>query len=462
MLDDLIELLEEYWYVAVGAVAVVGIICASSFGLIDLGFGDSDSITVEIISDEGITDPSGDGKYSPGDNVELSIKVYIGWFFEGWYDSQGNLLSNSGDYSFRPTESCKIYAKTERGYGVNLYRTVGIEEMTGRATYELDEDAVVSAKAGAGYVFDGWYDLDGNKISSSGTLTLSEHQDCVLIAKTTVDNPYLGEKAFHIKDRAQFTDDGTFMVIVNERTRDFVASSSGNLGWYVDLAPGQYELIVKGVKTDGIYGSERKSFLVDGISSNLYQWAFKGKEYSLTWDVDVSTYESYTQSDVNRSPQTTNSRLSFINYNSASVQTVAGKLTDLSAGMTDQARADFVLKFVQLCTEYELDSVYSGKTEYWKYPIETLFEGKGDCEDTSILYCALMKAMGYDVALLVYEGKEYSKGHAAASIALDSCPGGTYYEKNGLHYYYCETTSDTKNVGDIWTDYNRGQVLVVP
>ena len=147
------------------------------------------------------------------------------------------------------------------------------------------------------------------------------------------------------------------------------------------------------------------------------------------------------------------------------VKLVAEKLADLSAGMSDVDRADFVLKFVHRCTEYERDFRYEHTTgvEHWKYPVETLFEGRGDCEDTSILYCALMKAMGYDVALLIYSGAQYKdNGHAAASVALDYVKDGTYYEKDGLRFYYCETTSDKMVVGEIWDDYDRGQVLVIP
>lgn len=466
--DDLSYALEEYWYIAVGAVAVIAVAGAAYSGAINLEDlypthdKNSSGISVEIVGDEGITDPYGDGKYSPGGRAELSVRTHIGWFFRGWYDSQGNLLSEDTEYVFYPTESCKIYAKTERGYGMNLYKTVGIERMTGGGTYGFDEDATVSAAASAGYTFDGWYDIGGEKVSSFRTLTVSEHRDRVLIAKTTASNPYLGGETVTIGERTQFAGGGTFMVLMDDRTGDVVEASSGNQGWSVSLVPGQYELVVKGTKTDGLYGSEYRTFLVDGISSNVYHWTFGGKAYSLTWDLDTSVYRDYTQHTFNRSPQTANDCLSYINYNSRNVQIIAGKLNEMSTGMTDLDRADFVLKFVQLCTEYELDRDYNGHTEYWKYPLETLFEGRGDCEDTSILYCALMKAMGYDTALLLYMGAEYMyNGHAAASVALDSCPGGTYYEKNGLRFYYCETTSDTKNVGDIWTNYDRGQVIVV-
>ncbi len=51
--------------------------------------------------------------------------------------------------------------------------------------------------------------------------------------------------------------------------------------------------------------------------------------------------------------------------------------------------------------------------------------------------------------------------HTAASVALNSCPGGTYYLKDGFYYYYCESTSDTKNVGEFWDKYDRAEVLII-
>jgi hypothetical protein len=56
--------------------------------------------------------------------------------------------------------------------------------------------------------------------------------------------------------------------------------------------------------------------------------------------------------------------------------------------------------------------------EYPKYPLETLVEKKGDCEDQSILAAALLAAMGYEVALLILPI------HVALGVAgFDSRPG---------------------------------------
>ena len=42
-------------------------------------------------------------------------------------------------------------------------------------------------------------------------------------------------------------------------------------------------------------------------------------------------------------------------------------------------------------------------TEYPKYPIETIDEGSGDCEDKSILFASIMYLNGYDVSLVRFK-----------------------------------------------------------
>jgi hypothetical protein len=75
-----------------------------------------------------------------------------------------------------------------------------------------------------------------------------------------------------------------------------------------------------------------------------------------------------------------------------------------------------------------------------------------------------MKLMGYDVVLLIYDGREYDEGHAAAGIALDGVEGYRYYqiEDRGPAYYFCETTSNYMFVGEIADGYDQAKILRIP
>lgn len=65
------------------------------------------------------------------------------------------------------------------------------------------------------------------------------------------------------------------------------------------------------------------------------------------------------------------------------------------------------------------NTLYKRKGEYPKYPVETLVEG-GDCEDKSILLAAILRAMGYRTALLVFSG---NPGHIAVGVECPDCWG---------------------------------------
>ncbi len=99
------------------------------------------------------------------------------------------------------------------------------------------------------------------------------------------------------------------------------------------------------------------------------------------------------------------------------------------------------ISFVQ-SIDYAYDVDSTGYSEYPKYPIETLVEGNGDCEDMSMLLAGILREMGYGVCYIVYDD------HIAVGIkGADDLPG-TYFNYNGTRYYYVETTYEGWHIGD--------------
>ena len=68
--------------------------------------------------------------------------------------------------------------------------------------------------------------------------------------------------------------------------------------------------------------------------------------------------------------------------------------TTTQLGYNSFDQVSFVLAFVQ-SLPYTSDSVTTGHDEYPRFPIETLVDDGGDCEDTSILFATLTLIMGY-------------------------------------------------------------------
>ena len=103
---------------------------------------------------------------------------------------------------------------------------------------------------------------------------------------------------------------------------------------------------------------------------------------------------------------------------------------------------------------YTSDDVTTGYDEYPRYPLETIVDEGGDCEDTSILFASIVREMGYGVALFLLEDDE----HMAAGVLISdsfienwdkSYPLAYYSDSDGDNYAYCETTTMVWEFGEM-------------
>lgn len=109
--------------------------------------------------------------------------------------------------------------------------------------------------------------------------------------------------------------------------------------------------------------------------------------------------------------------------------------------------------FVQ-SIEYVDDMTSTGYTDFPKYPLETLYDQCGDCEDSSILLGALLKELGYGCIFI-----ELPEHVAIGVKATDDAPG-TYYDYNGSHYLYIETTNSGWDIGTLPDDFNEEKAKI--
>ena len=110
----------------------------------------------------------------------------------------------------------------------------------------------------------------------------------------------------------------------------------------------------------------------------------------------------------------------------------------------------FALAFVQ-GWPYTSDDVTTGYDEYPRYPVETIVDSGGDCEDTSILFASIVRGMGYGTVLLyLEEDKHMAVGVLISQNIVDSWNKSyplTYYRSDGKIYAYCETTGKGWELG---------------
>ncbi|MCX8175653.1 MAG: hypothetical protein N3E48_00265 [Candidatus Bathyarchaeota archaeon] len=125
-------------------------------------------------------------------------------------------------------------------------------------------------------------------------------------------------------------------------------------------------------------------------------------------------------------------------------------------GFTELEKVNFVAAFVQ-SLPYTVDRETTPYDEYPRYPIETLFDRGGDCEDTSLLTAAILDRMGYDVALLWLKNAQ----HVAVGVSISGVYG-SYYEYGGKKYFYLETTGEGWRVGELPPDITDTKAYVYP
>jgi len=124
-------------------------------------------------------------------------------------------------------------------------------------------------------------------------------------------------------------------------------------------------------------------------------------------------------------------------------------------GLSDMDNLFNVVAFVQ-SLQYVTDEASKGVEDYVRYPIETLVDGVGDCEDVVILAASLLHEMGYSVILLSLPE------HLALGIKYDPKYRGTYYKYEGEKYYYLEMTSPGWELGQVPPSIEKKCAKLIP
>ena len=109
---------------------------------------------------------------------------------------------------------------------------------------------------------------------------------------------------------------------------------------------------------------------------------------------------------------------------------------------TDKQKVEYITSFVQ-GLDYKKDSNVDDSYEYPRYPVETLFNGRGggDCEDKAIFTASLLNSYGYKTALLRLPD------HMAVGVKLaEDAVKGDYYIDD---YDFLETTTPGFECGKV-------------
>lgn len=192
----------------------------------------------------------------------------------------------------------------------------------------------------------------------------------------------------------------------------------------------------------------------DQTNSVSLSWTFKGVEFTWTTEFqskDLQYYRSRTR------PRTIDYSIYASDHmDDPYMRELTGLFRKYAQQyhMTRRETIDFVGSFVQQLP-YTSDRVTTPHDEYPRFPLETLYEKGGDCEDTAILAATILKEMGYNVVLIAF------KRHMGLGVDCSECDG-QFYETSNRRFYYLETTGEGWKVGKLPGDYADERPRLLP
>lgn len=172
-----------------------------------------------------------------------------------------------------------------------------------------------------------------------------------------------------------------------------------------------------------------------------YQWNYSGRKYTYEDRVPKNFY-SYYRNKLRIPPFNYET---FIEdpYDDSWLSSLANNLWNLEPFFSEEKKLSLILSFVQYIP-YQSDKETTGREDYPRYPVETIVDGRGDCEDKAILFASLCRALGYKVILLLYPKEE----HVAVAIKVPWAGKVDHYEVGGENYAFCETTQPGWKIGE--------------
>lgn len=177
-----------------------------------------------------------------------------------------------------------------------------------------------------------------------------------------------------------------------------------------------------------------------------YVWNFGNDTYTAIMTIDIENYNSYTSRE--RDDFTT-----MVKVGRDALQDLIAEFHRIMSSFGTEQKVNFVLAFVQ-SLPYTKDDVTTGHDDFRRYAVETLIDGGGDCEDTSVLAASIIGGLGFGVALITFPG------HIGLGVKGDF--SGTRFLYSGTPYYYCETTGTGWELGKLPESYVSRKTQIMP
>ena len=192
-----------------------------------------------------------------------------------------------------------------------------------------------------------------------------------------------------------------------------------------------------------------------GMLRSEFSWMYQGTSHRYHIDVPKTVYQYFRGQDHTKNSNYVRYALS--DHDRRYVREIGAAFAAMGeeAGYGTRETIENFIAFVQ-SLPYTSDPETTGIEEYPRYPLETLVDGGGDCEDVAILIASVLHEMGYGAVLLKLPQ------HMAVGVAGEDLFDGTYFVYNGTRYYYQETTAKGWGVGELPEEFAGAAAEVLP
>ena len=206
--------------------------------------------------------------------------------------------------------------------------------------------------------------------------------------------------------------------------------------------------IVRAAETDSVFhytwqcGTQQRECSIF-IDSQLLDYYRKDREHL------AYRYAGFGRDDIQTTPNF--SGFIFSEYGKNVIKDFAEHLVHDT--MTEEESVMSALTFVQ-SLPYATDQETKGQEEYVRFPLETLADGVGDCEDKGVLLGAILSALEVDYILLLLPD------HLALGVQCNEIEEVPEILFNERRYLYVETTSPHWSIGRIPDEYSSSDFEV--
>jgi hypothetical protein len=184
-------------------------------------------------------------------------------------------------------------------------------------------------------------------------------------------------------------------------------------------------------------------------------YSFKYQTWQLAWDISITMREYLYYKEKSRGTDSSKyTAMVTDNHADSLINILVKKIKDasLNYNLKKTDTVDLVGTFVQSLVHGN-QNIATPYDDRPLYPIETLFEQGGDCEDTSILAAALLQRLEYNQVFFVFTQPK----HVALGVDIPMAPYVNGWEYQAKRYIYLETTGDNYAVGVAPTVYTTLQ-----